>query len=122
MKKLLFCLLFALPLAATDNPYLRYSDTDSLAVTTVAVDTTFSNRWENVTLFANGCDILVKMAMFPSDSTSWATRPYNLILDGTSLEIVPNNDLYISGLERLKYKASSGSGALFISGTRKGSE
>jgi len=98
--------------------------TDSLAVSTSSSDTTFSTqRWETATLIFSGCDGWIKYALSSRDTLGWSDdshgKKWFYLGEGQTLSITANKELRIPGLWRLEYKAALGSGALFITGTKK---
>lgn len=95
-------------------------DTDSLTVTTVAVDTVFTNIWEIANLKFVGCTGLIKAASSVNDTTGAFTgKPWYPMVANEILIIQKDRERGVVGLFRLRYKATSGTGALFITGTRQ---
>ena len=96
----------------------RDADTDSLTVTTAAVDTVFTNPWTTAVIKFRGCTGLIRYATSVNDTTSWSTRKWYIMEAGEFLIIQRDKDSRIVGLYRLEYKCASLTGALFITGIR----
>ncbi len=122
MKHLLPLVLLVIPALCVGQVSMSWTDT--LHVTTTAVDTAFSTeRWESCTLFFSGCTGLIKYAFSTADTTGWAAdslgKKWLRLAEGQVFTITTNKELRIPGLKFLAYKAESGSGTLYITGTKR---
>jgi len=100
----------------------RFAWTDSIAVTTSDTVLTFSPRWESVNIWFSGCDGFVKYSIGPGDTAGWSSclygKQYIELSEGMTLTIIKSKDLGIAGLYKIAAKAKSGTGALFLTGTK----
>jgi hypothetical protein len=128
MKRLLVGILLLFPmLSIGQTTTSRFSFQDSLVVTTTKKDTTFTTeRFETAEIMFSGCDGLVRFAMSTQDTVGWnrqgpaaKMKHYRLVEEGNILYIVPNKDLGITGLYRLDVRSVSGSGIMYLTGTKK---
>jgi len=117
-----FCFLLFTTMQASAQTHSQW--TDSLVVSETAADTTFTTeRWETANIMFVGCDGYVQLSLSPLDTTGWAGttsgKNWLYLPEESILVIEKDRDLGIPGLYRLGYKAASGTGALFITGTKK---
>lgn len=89
-----------------------YIWTDSLGVTTTAIDSIFTIEWQSVTIWADTCDMQLKLGA--PDTTGWSSRKFMTISAGGSIYIGP-----ATKLKRLEYKCKSGAGTLYMTGYKK---
>ena len=95
----------------------RFAVTDSLAITTTAIDSTFTYPWESVVLWTSGCNALYKIEINAVDDITG--EPYFRLDAGSFVAIKKDQQLGISGLYRLRIKAVSGTGTVYLFGTKK---
>jgi len=95
---------------------MYYLWTDSLAVSTTAVDTTFPRDWDQVTLWSQGCSIFLQFGS-PGDTDSTATRFQIRLESGMGLKIGPEVKL-----RRLIVEAVSGTGTLYLAGIKRAAQ
>lgn len=119
MKRLLFIavLLAALSVSQQLSAQVNYMRVDSLAVTTSETDTTYSDRWYILNITFRGCNGLVKFYFTGADTST--ASPWYVLKEDETLYFEKNDDLGLSGVSRIKVKASSGSGAVFLAGLRR---
>ena len=94
----------------------RFIVSDSLALTTSEIDSTFTYPWESVTIWAVGCDALIKIEINKQDD--FTDDSFVRIDDGSFITITKNRELGISGVYRVMTKAVSGTGILYMIGTK----
>ena len=88
---------------------------DSLALSTSAVDSHFVVKWQQVVFWSNGADLLFRAGS--PDTTSWSSRKFTKISAGQTYSFGSATKLI-----RFEYKASSGSGTLYMSGYKKSAQ
>jgi hypothetical protein len=125
MKKLVLIglLLFMFVEARTQT---AFSFLDSLVVTTTKKDTTFSTeRFETFNIKFSGCDGLVRFAMSSQDTVGWdrqgpaaKMRHYILVDEGSVLSVSADKNLRVPGVYKLDVRTVSGSGIMYIFGTK----
>ena len=86
------------------------------ALTTTALDCTYTTRWEQVFFKADTGDVLIKFAT-GNDTASWSTRPFYKLEAGESLAFGPGTKL-----TRAEYKANAGTVDFFTLGYKKTSQ
>lgn len=117
IKKLILLSLAMLMFAIVVEGQSAYASTDSFAVTTVAFDSTFTQRYETATIWFTGCDAWVKYALSSRDG-AFVNDSWVKLEEGARLVIQKNYALNIPGLYRLTGKAVTGSGVCHIAGTK----
>lgn len=94
----------------------RFAVCDSLALTTAAADSTFTYPWESLTIWTVGCDAYYKIEINRQDELD--DDPWFRIDEGSFITITKNQALGISGVYRLRVKTVTGTGAMFLFGTK----
>jgi hypothetical protein len=129
MKKLvLFGLLFLLAIPAVAQlGTTRFFTSDSMAVSTTKRDTTFSTeRYESCNILFSGCDGLIRVATSTQDTVGWTNttvvKRFFLVPELVPFKITANSALGIVGLYRLDFGAVTGTGIMYIIGTKKVAE
>ena len=116
MKRLSFVIvLFFLLSPFTLQSQTLYQWSDSLAVSSTAVDTTFSPMWNGCTLMFEGGDGWIKVGTTPADTVGWSTKSWVKVAQRQPYYVWPT-DHHPNRLRYLKYKVASGTAALFITG------
>lgn len=69
--------------------------------------------WEFFSVKPVGCDLLIKGG-FSLNDTTWANKKYYKVTDGNTLSFGPDTKIHY-----IKYRAVSGTGALFVIGARR---
>lgn len=119
MKRVFFVLLLLVVPLSSIHGQQQYAWSDSLTVTTVAVDTTFSPRWNGCTLWFEGCRGWIRFATSVEDSVGWSTTTFGkkwvLLEDGQTFGLWQTT-FHKQSLWKLEYKSAAGTGALFIVG------
>ena len=124
MRKLLLIVALMLVVSVGVQGQIRYAVSDSIAVSVTAIDSTFSQRWETVNIKFVGCSGWVKFAMSASDTTGFKTgagtapQQWTFLQAGEVLYLERNASLGIPGLYRLRAKAASGTGVMYLIGTK----
>ena len=90
----------------------RYYWSDSIKVTTVAVDCTFTEKWDYVTFWPDSCNILY-VAGAP-DTSGFTQREPQYLYDGQVKSFGP-----ATPLKRLKLWAASDSGTIWMEGYKR---
>lgn len=90
----------------------RYFHCDTLNVTTTARDCTWTNEWEVATIYSDSVD--VDMRIGAPDVSSWSSRNWMRLQDGSSLMIGPT-----PSLKKITVKTTTGTGILYIIGYKK---
>lgn len=114
MKRLILTIVTLLCITGTAKAQ-TYLWSDSLAVSTVEVDTTFDPIWHGATLWFEDCDGWVKIGTVPADTVNWATKKWVRIQEHQMVGLWLGTE-YRAHLWRLSYKSYTGTGALFIIG------
>jgi hypothetical protein len=89
-----------------------YAWCDSIPVTTSAIDSTFDQRWEAVTVKFEGCGGYIKYGA--PDYAGWSSRKWLYLAEGE-----PFYFGYRTPLVRLEFFAASGTGALYMAGDKR---
>ena len=110
-KRILFVLLTLVSLSFAQT---RYSWTDTVAVNTVGFDSTFTVKWEEVSIWFKDCNGWVRYSTSLTDTASWANRDFIFLLEGTVIRFTDSERL-----SRIQVKAASGSGVCQFSGLKK---
>lgn len=122
MRKLLLVLAIVFVLVGSSRAQIRYAWSDSIAVTATAKDSAFVVNWETAHLWFRGCTGLIRFAMTSADTTGWDDKQWIILDPNTIFSITKHKDLGVAGLDRLEFKAASGTGALFIVGTKRSAQ
>lgn len=93
----------------------NYLWVDSLSLSTSAVDSHFAVLWQDVSLWADGCDLRIRVGS--PDTTSWSSRKWSHVIDGQVVSFGP-----ATKLKRLEYKAATGTGTLILMGYKKSAQ
>lgn len=88
--------------------------TSRLSVTTTKADTTFTgdDRWETVSIWFDSCSAYIQVGS-PGDTASISTRDSILVPEKTVISFGPG-----AKLRRIRYWATSGTGMLYMIGTK----
>lgn len=88
--------------------------TDKVAVTTSSQDSlwTGSDMWYDLAFYSDSVAILYKLGA--PDTTSWYDRPWMYLPAGTPVSIGPS-----TGVRRLEFKASAGTGNIYFIGRKR---
>lgn len=88
--------------------------TSRIPVTTAKSDTTFtgSDRWETVSIWFDSCDAYIQVGS-PGDTSSISTRDSILVPERTVVSFGVE-----AKLRRLRYWSASGTGVLYMIGTK----
>jgi hypothetical protein len=113
MRNLLLILLVLLIAASAQAQY--YTWVDTVAVTTVAVDSVFDTRWEECTLKFEGCAGYFKVGS--PDTNRWAQRKWYYLAEGETVEFG-----FRTPLNRLAFKAAADSGRAYLAGYKRRSQ
>ena len=89
-----------------------YTWVHALPVSNTSVDSTFTYRWESVTVYADTVELMLRIGA--PDTASWSSREWLYIPKGGVLYFGPTNKL-----RRLEYKTVTGTGMLYMFGTKK---
>jgi hypothetical protein len=121
MKRALFILIMLLAVAASGQ--VRFVTSDSIAVTATLADTTFSTeRYETAYILFVGCNGLIRFATNTQDTVGWALRTglkrMIYVPENTAFAVEADRATGIAGLYRLNYGAASGTGIMYIVGTK----
>jgi hypothetical protein len=90
----------------------RYFHSDSIAITTVEVDTSWDTSWEVATIMSDTLDLWLKLGA--PDVGSWASRNWFKLEAGMALTIGPTPKL-----KRMSVKCTNGSGYVYVIGYKK---
>lgn len=85
---------------------------DAISITTAAIDSHFVTKWQDVSFWSSGCGLSFRCGA--EDTTSWSSRDWIVVEAGQTIQIGPATKLV-----RLEFKASSGSGTMYILGYKK---
>jgi hypothetical protein len=107
---ILVCLLFPLLLQAQLGN--RYFWTDTLTVSGTSRDTTFAVEWEEVCIYADTVDLLIRIGA--PDVGSWNSRLWFKLLSGHSLAVGP-----VPKVKRIEVKTVTGTGTCYLLGYKK---
>ena len=105
-------MLLIVPTTAKAQLGSRYLHTDSLAVSTNPVDTTWTTPWEQVTILCDSVDVLMKMGA--PDVGSWSSRVWMRINNGIAITIGPS-----PRLKKVEVKTITGTGHVYFIGYKK---
>ena len=112
MKKLIvLILLIVASFALSQSLGNRYLWTTTLSVSGVHTDTTFSKRWEYVTIYSDTLDLWMRIGA--PDTSGWSSRDSIKLMAGTSLTL--EQPAY---LNRLEIWTVSGSGNAYLVGIK----
>jgi hypothetical protein len=89
----------------------RFVWSDSIVVNTTATDSTFSQRWEYVTFYADTVDFYYRAGA--PDVASWTSRKWILVPNGSVVSFGPATPLV-----RLEFKTKAGTGNLYMIGAK----
>ena len=109
LVSLLSILLLAPIVADAQVLGTKYLWTDSIKVTTTAIDCTFTQRWESITFWFDGCDATIKVAA--PDTFGFTNRCSIKLYEGVPYSFGP-----ATPLKRLLMKASVDSGTCYLVG------
>lgn len=90
----------------------NYFWSDITLTTTTSIDSFFVTRWENITVYGDTSDFLLRIGA--PDTTGWSSRPFIKIKAGTSLSFGP-----ATKLKRLEWKTVSGSDVFTMVGYKR---
>ena len=112
MKKLLTIVLVLMAIGLIAQSLgSRYLWTNKIAVSSSHVDSTFSKRWEYVTIYSDTLDLWLKIGA--PDTSGWSSRDAIMLKAGTSITF--EQPAY---LKRLEMWTVSGSGYAYLVGIK----
>lgn len=85
---------------------------DAISITTSPIDSAFAEVWQQVTVWARGCDLYAKFGA--PDTTDWDSRDWIYFVEGSSVSIGS-----ATKLTRVEFKAVSGTGTLYMFGYKR---
>lgn len=115
MKYFMLLIVFIIVLCGPVSGQLlstRYYWSDSIKVTATAVDCTFTERWDYVTFWADGCNLLYKASAPDTNGITFRQRQF--LYDGQVKTFGPSTPL-----KRLILWAASDSGVVWVEGYKR---
>jgi len=113
MKKLYFIFFLLIAVSCVQAQYYVWTQTDT--VTTAAVDSTWTVRWEQCTFYFYGCDGYIKIGA--PDTTSWSSRTWTRVPEYVTISVD-----YRTPFKKLSYKSVSGAGRIYWVGIKRSTQ